>query len=98
MSENKYRPGTAAVLSFVFSGWGQLYNGQIVKGLIIIFLTVLSLLFVMSGAVLVYVWLMRQALSQLLWTGIALFTIGLVLICILGIYSIVDAYKKAKML
>jgi TM2 domain-containing membrane protein YozV len=29
-------PGLAAVLSFLISGLGQIYNGQIVKGLVVL--------------------------------------------------------------
>lgn len=88
--------GIAAVLSFIFSGLGQLYNGQILKGLVVIFFTGVSLLFIILGAVLIYIWLVYQASLTLLWAGISLFVIGVILICIIGIYSIVDAYRQAK--
>lgn len=91
---DKDRRGVAAVLSFVFSGLGQLYKGQIAKGLIIIFFTALSLLFVVLGAVLIYIWFKQQMFLQLLWAGVALFVVGLILICIIGAYSISDAYKQ----
>jgi len=96
MEEKKNHPGTAAVLSFLFSGLGQLYNGQIIKGLVIIFFAAISLLFIVLGAVLIYVWLSQQAFLQLLWAGIALFIFGIMVICIIGIYSIVDAYNQAR--
>ncbi len=89
-------PGIAAVLSFVFSGLGQLYNGQLLKGLLTIFITASSLLVTLLGAVLIYICLMQQRLSSLLWYGVILFSIGLVFICAIGVYSIVDAYKQAK--
>lgn len=95
MEERTNRSGTAAVLSFVFSGLGQLYNGQIAKGLIIIFLSALSILFVVLGAVLIYLWCTQQVLANFLGFGIFLFALGLVLICIIGAYSIIDAHKKA---
>ena len=88
--------GTAAVLSFVFSGLGQLYKGQIVKGLVIIFFAVLSLLVVVLGAVIVYLWLTQHLILDLLWIGITLFVMGLILVCIIGAYSIFDAYGKVK--
>ncbi|MFC1708919.1 hypothetical protein ACFL2J_02520 [Candidatus Omnitrophota bacterium] len=94
MSESKNRPGTAAVLSFVFSGLGQLYKGQILRGLVMIFLSSLSLLSVVLGAVLIYVWIRQQILIRFLWFGIALFMAGVIFIGIIGVYSIVDAYKK----
>ena len=89
-------PGTAAVLSFVFSGLGQLYNGQLFKGLVIIFFSVISILLVVLGAVCIYVWLTQQAALIFLKWGIGLFVIGIIAICILGIYSIVDAHRKAR--
>lgn len=44
-------PGLAAVLSFLFTGLGQIYNGQIGKGLLYIGLMVLNvlLMFVIIG-------------------------------------------------
>jgi len=91
---DKNRAGRAAVLSFVFSGLGQLYNGQIVKGLTMIFFACLGILLVVLGAILIYVWLTQKATSWPIWIGIVLFLIGLVLICIIGAYSIFDAYKN----
>ena len=96
MKRNKGDSGTAAVLSFVFSGLGQLYKGQIVKGLVIIFFAGSSLLLVVLGAVLVYLWLTQQLIFNLLWMGITLFIIGLILVCVIGAYSIFDAYGKVK--
>jgi TM2 domain-containing membrane protein YozV len=44
-------PGTAAVLSFVVTGLGQIYNGQIAKGLFLVFLQLINiaLMFVLIG-------------------------------------------------
>ncbi len=90
------RPGLAAVLSFVFNGLGQIYNGQIVKGLLIIFLSALSMLILLGGAILIGFWMLGKiAFSGQLLTGIVLFAAGLVFICIVGIYSIFDAYNAA---
>jgi len=96
MSEELRNPGLAAVLSFIFNGLGQLYNGQIIKGLVIVFLSSLSMLIFMAGSILIAFWILSKVIfpGQLVW-GIALFCIGLVLICILGIYSIFDAYQVA---
>lgn len=82
-------------MSFVFSGLGQLYNGQIAKGLVIIFLSALSLLFIILGAVLIYLWFAEKVILSLLWWGISLFVLGLIFVCIIGAYSIIDAYKKS---
>lgn len=95
MDEEKFsRPGMAAVLSFIFNGLGQLYNGEIAKGLLIIFFSSLSLLVLIAGAILAGFWISGRVVfeHQLAW-GVAIFTAGLALICGIGIYSIVDAYN-----
>ncbi|MEI6631692.1 MAG: hypothetical protein WCL25_03655 [bacterium] len=90
------RPGLAAVLSFVFNGLGQIYNGQITKGLLVISFSTLSMLILLTGAIFIGFWMLGKiALTGQLYIGIALFIIGLVAICIVGIYSIFDAYKFA---
>jgi TM2 domain-containing membrane protein YozV len=44
-------PGLAAVASFFFSGLGQIYNGEIKKGLLLIFVQVINVLlfFILIG-------------------------------------------------
>ena len=96
MKKDTNSSGTAAVLSFVFSGLGQLYNGQLLKGLIIIFFAALSIFLTVLGAVLIYIWLTQQLISELVLTGFVLFVVGLITICVIGIYSIVDAYKRGQ--
>jgi len=59
-------PGLAAVLSFFFVGLGQIYNGQIGKGIIFIILYVISILlmFVIIGFIttpLLWIWGMVDA-------------------------------------
>ena len=97
MEEKKSHPGTAAVLSFIFNGLGQIYNGQIKKGLFIIFLSTLSTLIFIFGAILIGFWLLgRVVFSAQVVSGFSLFFLGLILICILGIWSIFDAYNVAR--
>lgn len=97
MSEEAKNPGLAAVLSFVFNGLGQLYNGQIIKGLAIIFISTLNMLIFMAGSILIGFWMLNKVIfAGQLVVGLALFCIGLVFICILGIYSIFDAYGVAS--
>ena len=88
--------GTAAVLSFVFNGLGQLYNGQLAKGLWIIFSSVVSMLVLVIGAIFMAFFLLGKIIlpAQLI-IGAGLFLTGLILICIIGIYSIIDAYRVA---
>ena len=90
-------PGMAAVLSFIFSGLGQIYNGQIKKGLFIIFISCLNMIFCIIAAVLIISWMLNKIIfpAQLI-SGVVLFLIGLFFICILGIWSINDAYKLAN--
>ncbi len=96
-------PGTAAVLSFFINGLGQLYNGQIKKGLWLIFLSSLSMLILLVGAILIGYWLFYCLRSEIWLTdirklifGFVLFSLGLISICVIGIYSIFDAYNTAK--
>jgi TM2 domain-containing membrane protein YozV len=99
MSENnpKVHPGTAAVLSFIFSGLGQLYNGQIFKGLVIIFFSAASIFIFILGSILIWFWLSGKSfLPQQLILGVVFFASGIISICILGIYSIYDAFLVAK--
>lgn len=89
-------PGLAAVLSFIFNGLGQLYNGQITKGLLIIFFSAVSMFILILGAILIAFWFLgKVVLAQGVILGLSLFSIGLIFICVLGIYSIIDAYEVA---
>ena len=97
MQESKINhPGIAAVLSFVFNGLGQLYNGQMLKGLFIIFLSVVNMLVLIAGSIIIGLWLLAKITSlKLLILGLGLFLCALVCICVLGIYSILDAHRVA---
>ncbi len=96
MEQDTKNPGLAAVLSFIFNGLGQIYNGQITKGLCIIFLSTISMLVLIIGAIFTGFWLIGKVIfaGQLI-LGLVLFSISLVFICILGIYSILNAYRVA---
>ncbi|REB10121.1 hypothetical protein DVB69_04770 [Sporosarcina sp. BI001-red] len=59
-------PGLAAVLSFFWTGVGQIYNGQILKGLILIVVQVINslLMLVLIGFItypIVWIWGMYDA-------------------------------------
>jgi len=97
MNQDKYHPhpGIAAICSFIFSGLGQLYNGQIKKGLGIIFLSSLSIILVLLGALLLWQAIINFLLVKIFVLGLILFLLGIILICILGAYSIFDAYDYA---
>ena len=97
MDEERSHAGTAAALSFIFNGLGQIYNGQIKKGLFIISLSTLSMLILIFGAILIGFWLFDRVIAPLqIIYGCLFFFIGLILICILGIWSIFDAYSVSK--
>lgn len=64
-------PGLSAVLSFLIVGLGQIYNGQIGKGIVLIICYVISIL-------------------------LCFVLIGFILVPILWIYGIYDAYNTAK--
>lgn len=64
-------PGLAAVFSFLICGLGQIYNGQILKGLILIVCYAIS------------------------W-GLTFVLVGWVIVPILWIYGIYDAYSNAE--
>lgn len=97
MTTDKPQAGTAAAFSFVFSGLGQLYNGQILKGLLIISLSCASTCVVILGALCIGFWMVAKVIfaSQLI-IGVLIFVVGLAGVCALGIYSIVDAYTFYK--
>lgn len=99
MSENKPYPGTAAALSFVFNGLGQIYNGQIRKGLVIVSLSTLSLLMIIGGGIFFIIWLRREIpVSLEMLFSLAIFLVGVIVGGYLGVYSVYDAYNTAKKL
>jgi len=59
-------PGLAAILSFFFTGLGQIYNGQIGKGILFIIIQIINivLMFVLIGVLtyfIVWIWGMFDA-------------------------------------
>jgi len=61
-------PGIAAVLSFFWTGVGQIYNGQIMKGLLLILVQLINsaLMFILIGFItfpLVWIWGIYDAYS-----------------------------------
>ena len=64
-------PILAAVLSLIVAGLGQIYNGQVTKGVLLI-------------------------VAQLINTALTVVLIGWILITIVGLWSIIDAYVTAE--
>jgi TM2 domain-containing membrane protein YozV len=89
-------PGVAAVLSFFFNGLGQIYNGQITKGLTIMSFSLGGMIIVFAGMSLTGYWLLGRVVmpGQIFW-GLSLVFSGLLVIGAFGIYSIFDAYNTA---
>ena len=97
MGQEAKNPGVAAVLSFIFNGLGQLYNGELAKGLTLIFFSGLSMLIFILGSVFIGLWLLGKIIfGKELLLGLVLFCLGLIFICVIGVYSILDAYRVAS--
>ena len=86
-------PGLAGIYSFLWTGLGQIYNGQINKGLIQMTLSAVGMILVILGAILIYFGFLEARVSIL---GIILLVVGILGITLLGIYSIRDARKSAQ--
>ncbi len=97
MSDFKNHPGLAAVLSFIFNGLGQLYNGDIKKGLVCMSLSALGMFIVIFSAILVGFNLYTlKTITGSTIIGLIALLLGIVILAIVGIYSINDAYKRAS--
>lgn len=95
--KQKINPGLAAVFSFIFSGLGQIYNGQILKGLCIMAFSTVGMVLVIIGFVQIGFWVLSEFFGrEELLLGSILLIIGFLLITILGIYNIYDAYNTAR--
>lgn len=96
----KKNPGVATILSFFWPGLGQVYNGQIAKGIGIMF--ALAILAIVTVPLFSYtsIWIVAllhdpEKVPGTMWIWIML-TIGLtVFFFIIWISQIVSAYKKA---
>lgn len=78
-------PGVSAVLSFFYSGLGQVYNGEIGKGMVLILFQCLNLFIITTSLALSFL------LVPLLATALGGF-----LFVVVWIYGIYDAYKVAE--
>ena len=93
----KINPGLAAVFSFIFSGLGQIYNGQILKGLFVMAFSAVGMILVIIGFIQIGFCIISELFGggELL-LGSILMIVGFILITIFGIYNIYDAYNTAK--
>ncbi|KKG08810.1 hypothetical protein EO95_13750 [Methanosarcina sp. 1.H.T.1A.1] len=81
MSQPGKNPGIAAVLSFFIPGLGQIYNGQIMKGIIFFILASIGIVFI----ILAFLFGFR-----------AIVLIGYILYPLFWIYNLYDAYNTAR--
>ena len=94
METDKRESGIAAVLSFFFNGLGQLYNGHIVKGLLVMLGSTFGIVVLILGSLLIALWLLgKEFMDNQMAVGSSLFVLGLAVMCVFGVYSIVDAYR-----
>lgn len=90
-------PGIAALLSFLFNGLGQMYNGQILKGLNIMMLSVLTMIAVLVVGIYLFTIFWKNTPETFnLWLALGLFGISILSVAVIGIYSIYDAVKVAR--
>ena len=97
MANISSNPGTAAVLSFLLSGLGQIYNGQIKKGLWILTFSWIGVAATIIGAIFVIIYITSgfTGVASLL-IGALLLILGIAEVTVLGIYSIFNAYRIAS--
>ena len=90
-------PGIAAVLSFLFTGLGQIYNGQIGKGLTLMSISMINMLMLVVGAVIATIFIIDKSTTSTgnLMLGIALIAVSITCMAIAGFYNIYDAYHTA---
>jgi TM2 domain-containing membrane protein YozV len=93
----KTHPGVAAILSFIFSGLGQIYNGEIKKGLVYVAWATLGVVLILLGAVSTAICFYYGVLLKdlLIFSSVAI-VVGGIVICWVGTVSIFDAYKVAS--
>jgi len=94
------KPYIAGFLSFLLNGLGQLYNGQIKKGIFFIIISfVFIILFIFSIILIfeVFISSLDGFLDKiLLRKAVILFSVSGFILCLVGLYSILDAYMVAK--
>ncbi|OGH05862.1 MAG: hypothetical protein A2W22_05410 [Candidatus Levybacteria bacterium RBG_16_35_11] len=84
--------GVAVILSFFVPGLGQIYNGQILKGVIFIILhgisVLIAIILIVGGSLALIVTGNVFATSPIILTGVILYPI-------FWIYNLYDAYNTA---
>jgi TM2 domain-containing membrane protein YozV len=94
--KRRINPGVSVVLSFLFSGLGQIYNGEIMKGLIIMVFSAIGMLVFLVGASCIF-YSIISGFSKI-WAmvcGLIMISGGILIIAVAGIYNLFDAYNVA---
>ncbi len=87
--------GLSAVFSFIFSGLGQIYNGEIKKGLMIMTFSLIGILLALIGAIIIGYFLLTDLFSfKGAVLGGVLFIVGIGGMGAFGVYSIWDAHQR----
>jgi hypothetical protein len=97
MKDHGLSPGGVALLSFMFTGLGQIYNGEIFKAVILMSFACFGIILTLVSAVYLFYSLMFIDSSTMLRMTLAVivFLLGVIVMIISGIYSIYDAYHAA---
>lgn len=90
----------APFLSFLLNGLGQIYNGEVKKGVIFIVVSLVFMVMLVVGMVFIFQCFIKSVqgsfnISQLIQATIIITVSGFIL-CLNSLLSIMDAYQVAK--
>ncbi len=90
-------PGVIALLSFVFTGLGQIYNGEIIKGVVLMSFACFGIILTLVSAIYLFYALIFFDTSTIMRMTlcVVVFLLGITVMVVSGIYSIYDAYHAA---
>ena len=95
--KNHVNPGLSAVLSFLFSGLGQIYNGEISKGLYIMLGSACGMVLIIIATVQLVICIVNQNFNiTAIFLNLIILLFGIIVIAFIGIYNLYDAYNSAK--
>ena len=99
MNEKNYsNAGIAGVLSFIFTGLGQIYNGSVLKGLVLMSVSAAAVLALLISAIIAANVILG---SMGIWPSdfikaVTIIAVSVIVIGLTGSYSIYDAYRTAN--
>jgi TM2 domain-containing membrane protein YozV len=90
----------APFLSFLINGLGQIYNGQVKKGIIFIIISLVFIVILLAGIVLLFKSIILSFHNTFnfreIMHGVVLLAVSGLILCVNGLWSIIDAYQVAK--